>query len=74
MLKPATNTESTFLVFTETGFCNNIQTDGFSLICSNTDKNSGKTSGEAICVYLNDNCCRNFAIKDRICNSLRVLQ
>lgn len=72
ILKPATNIVSPAFCFsTETGFCNNKQTDGFSLICSDTDKNSGKTSGEAICVYLNDNCCRNFAIKNSICNSFR---
>ena len=32
------------------------------------DANSGKTPGGGVCMYIKDSWCRNFAVRDNICN------
>lgn len=65
--------ESGLMVFTETWLSNDVpdslmQIDGFSHVRLDRDENSGKKRGGGVCVYINDSWCRNFAIRDSICN------
>lgn len=65
--------ESGLMVFTETWLCKDvpdslIQIDGFTHLRLDRDENSGKKRGGGVCIYINESWCRNFAIRETICN------
>ena len=65
--------ESGLLVFTETWFVKDladsfVQVEGFSHIRSDREDSSEKRRGGGLCVYVKDSWCRNFAVRDNICN------
>ena len=65
--------ESGLMAFTETWFNEDvtdsyIQIEGFSHIRLDRDINLGKTRGGGVCVYIKDSWCRNFVVRDKICN------
>ncbi|KAA8587810.1 hypothetical protein FQN60_016672 [Etheostoma spectabile] len=60
------------MAFTETWLSekvpdNFIQIEGFSHLRLDRDANSGKTRG-GWCINIKDGWCRNFAVRDKICN------
>ncbi|KAL2103161.1 hypothetical protein ACEWY4_000029 [Coilia grayii] len=66
--------EASLLCLTESWLQSNapdslFEINGFTLIRLDRDKNSGKCKGGGICVFLNDQWCRQFTVKDTICDS-----
>lgn len=65
--------ESGLMACTETWLCNDvlvnfIYINGFPNIRSDRDENSGKTRSRELCVFVKDSWCRNFAVRNRLCN------
>lgn len=65
--------ESGLMAFIETWFSDDIldsfiQIDGFTHIRSDRNTDSGKTRGGGVCIYVKDSWCRNFAVRNKICN------
>ncbi|KAK0147403.1 hypothetical protein N1851_013129 [Merluccius polli] len=46
-----------------------FEINGFTLTRLNRDANSGKCKGGGICVYINDLWCRQFTVKEALCDS-----
>lgn len=46
-----------------------FEINGFTLIRLDRDANSGKSKGGGICVYINDLWCRQFTVKEALCDS-----
>ncbi|XP_077423406.1 macrophage mannose receptor 1-like [Vanacampus margaritifer] len=60
------------MVFTETWFHSDIpdslcEVEGFSLIRADRTEPSGKSRGGGVCTYINDNWCRNYAVRLTTC-------
>ncbi|XP_077405180.1 uncharacterized protein LOC144037518 [Vanacampus margaritifer] len=60
------------MVFTETWLHSDIpdslcEIEGFSLIRADRTEASGKSRGGGVCIYINDNWCRNYAVRQITC-------
>ncbi len=61
------------MVFTETWLhpdipSSLIELDGFSFIHSDRSLESGKTRGGGLCVFINDEWCRQYTTRETICD------
>lgn len=62
------------MALTESWLCNDtpdtlLQVEGFSCVQVDRDASSGKTRGGGIYVYVKDSWCRQFSIRETLCDS-----
>lgn len=62
------------MVFTETWLHPDVpnsfvELEGFSLVWADRDETSGKTRGGGVCVYIRDEWCSQYTVRESLCNS-----